>query len=105
MTGPAVSVVIPARNAVRRLDALSATFRGQTVPQDLFEVLIVDDGSTDGTVEAVECDGFARVISMRAHGGPYVARNAGIEAARAGLIAFTDTDCKLAGDWVERGVA
>ncbi len=89
---PAVSVVIPAYNAawcVRRAvdSVLAQTFRD-------FELLVVDDGSTDDTAQVLGSYGPAVTVFQKANGGLSSARNAGIGAARGELIAFLDAD-----DW------
>jgi len=88
-----VSVVVPAWNAERTIErCLTALFR-QTMPRDRFEVIVVDDASTDHTA-ALAADLGARVVRLEKNGGPGAARNAGIEAARGPLIVFTDADCE-----------
>ncbi|HYI38553.1 MAG TPA: glycosyltransferase family A protein [Thermoleophilaceae bacterium] len=103
MTEPEVSVIVPARNAVETLprlfDALDrSTFEGE------HEVILVDDGSTDGTPELARERGAA-VVSLQGQGGPAQARNAGLEAARGPLIAFTDADCEPCAQWLSEVVA
>ena len=105
--GLVASVVVPVRNdrrgELRRLlDALAR----QSVPRDRFEVVIGDDGSTDGATEGLAtADGWIRVV----RDGPrnsYAARN---NAARASgpspVLAFVDSDCIPDPDWLERGIA
>jgi glycosyltransferase involved in cell wall biosynthesis len=102
--GPAVSVIIPARNAAgtlhRTLDALTA--------QDLaveFEVIVVDDGSADGTGALAERHPLSpAVLRNDAATGPGSARNRGAGTARAPVLAFTDSDCFPAPDWLSRGL-
>lgn len=87
---PAVSVIIPAYNADRTLAGTIESVLGQTM--DDFEVVVVDDGSTDRTAKIAE--GFGppvRCISTP-HGGVSRARNTGIEVAQGELIAFLDAD-------------
>lgn len=102
---PVVSVVVPARNAARKLPGLLEALARQTIELP-FEALIVDDGSSDGTARVVEAGaGAARVVSPGGHVGVYAARNAGLDEARADVIAFTDADCVPADDWIEQGLA
>jgi GT2 family glycosyltransferase len=90
MEAPNVSVIIPTYNRLnylrQALDSVAAqTFAG-------FEVIVVDDGSTEDIAGGVA--GHAtrpRVIRQPAE-GPAAARNAGLEAARAGVVAFLDSD-------------
>jgi hypothetical protein len=102
---PHVSVIVPARNAANELRRLSAALHEQTAARDTFEVLIVDDASTDGTADAVRTQPLARLIEVPATIGPYPARNLAVQAARGELLAFTDADCIPAPDWIERGIA
>ena len=83
---PFVSVVVPTYNrqagVLRLLDALA----GQTYPADCFEVVVVDDGSRDGTVAALqgrETSFRLTVLQQAVNGGPAVARNAGVARALA----------------------
>ncbi|MCK7493597.1 MAG: glycosyltransferase family 2 protein [Comamonadaceae bacterium] len=87
---PRVSVVIPCYNAGRYLPAtLRSVFAQQGVQLD---VIVVDDGSTDGSAEMVERD-FPGVRMLRQpNQGVSAARNRGIEAARHEWVAFVDAD-------------
>jgi len=95
MTVPVLSVVIPTHN---RRDILMATLRSLGAQRDLggrFEVIVVDDGSSDGTTEFVRGSAFElfdqRVITV-AQGGPAQARNRGIEAATADRVLLLGDD-------------
>ncbi len=90
----AVSVVIPTYNRrAKLLRALAA------LPSDV-EVIVVDDGSWDGTKRAVNDHGHAGIRCIRqANRGPASARNAGIAAASSEFVAFTDDDCVAIAPW------
>jgi len=88
----AISVIIPAFNRRDTIERAIASVLAQTWPPD--EILVVDDGSTDGTAEAVRVLGDKRIRLLRhAHNrGAAAARNTGIEAAKGDWIAFLDSD-------------
>lgn len=89
-----ISVVIPTYNRARSLLRCVAC-----LPEDV-EVVVVDDGSTDGTDEVIQQAGHPRLVYVRkANGGPASARNAGIRAASGRYIAFTDDDCVPVRPW------
>jgi glycosyltransferase involved in cell wall biosynthesis len=94
---PRVSVVVCAYDAERTLAECLDSLRQLRYPD--FEVVVIDDGSTDRTREiASGYDGF-RVISQ-ANRGLSAARNAGIQAASGSIVAFTDADCAVDPDWL-----
>src|SRR4051794_34134746 len=97
----AVSVVVPVRDRAEGVRALLAALAAQTLRD--YEVNVVDDASTDATAAVAQAAG-ARVVRVPRRGGSYAARNLGIEAATADVLAFTDADCRPAADWLERGV-
>jgi GT2 family glycosyltransferase len=90
---PVVSVVIPTRNCLAYLPAALASVESQAVAD--IEVIVVDDGSNDGTADWLEARRQAApwltVLCARG-GGPNAARNLGIATARASLVAFLDAD-------------
>ena len=99
MTAPAVSVVIAARDAAGTLPGLLAALAVQDADAP-FEVVVVDDGSVDGTARVAERAGV-RVV-RQANAGPAAARNRGWREARAPVVLFTDSDCVPHRDWVRR---
>jgi glycosyltransferase involved in cell wall biosynthesis len=103
-TDPArrVSVVIPARNEAHNLRRTLAALFGQAPPGVELEVIVVDDGSTDGTA-AVARGAGARVIPglPGAGGSPGAARNRGAAATTGDPIVFLDADCEPTPGWLE----
>jgi GT2 family glycosyltransferase len=95
---PEISVIVPARNGARSLPPLLRSLRAQTVESDRFELIVVDNGSSDRTREVAETHG-ARVISEPVANRAR-ARNRGAEAAKGRLYAFTDADCVADQDWL-----
>ena len=88
---PTVSVIIPTYNRAELLrQAINSVF-AQTV--DNYEIIVVDDGSTDHTASVIQsyADSRLRYVT-RAHGGVSAARNYGIEMARGRYVAFLDSD-------------
>jgi len=101
---PAVSVIIPTYNSRTALLQCLETLHRQTVPPHTFEILVVDDGSTDGTSPAVR-QRFPDVrVVVTPHRGGDNARLCGVSDARGEIALFTDADCIPRSDWVERAV-
>ncbi len=97
------SVIIPAYNAENTLGLTLDALERQTVPREMYEIIVVDDGSGDRTA-AIAAEHGARVIRQE-NQGPAVARNVGVEAARGEIVLFTDADCAPREDWIEKMVA
>lgn len=94
------SVVIPTYNRADLLRRTLPAIVGQHYPD--FDVIVVDDGSTVDTSDLLQSE-FPGVCQVRqANQGPAAARNAGIEAARGDIVAFTDDDCLAPPDWLSR---
>ncbi|MBL8583581.1 MAG: glycosyltransferase family 2 protein [Rhizobiaceae bacterium] len=89
---PKITVVTPSYN--RRHAVLRAIASVQAQTADEFEHIVVDDGSTDGTAEAVRQvgDPRLRLVVLPSRQGANAARNAGVEAASSPLIGFLDSD-------------
>jgi glycosyltransferase involved in cell wall biosynthesis len=85
-----VSVIIPTYNrCAMLLEAIDSVFAQTT---EAFELIVVDDGSTDGTAEHLTSVGRTIRIERIEHRGPAAARNRGVALASAPLIAFLDSD-------------
>ena len=100
---PLVSVVIAARDAEVTLPRCLRALRRQSLPPDGFEVLVVDDGSTDATARVAEGEG-ARVLRQPPR-GPAAARNHGARESTGEFLAFTDADCEPEPEFLERLIA
>lgn len=102
---PQVSVVIPTHNRAHLLRRAIASVLRQTFTD--FEVLVVDDASTDGTgtVVANFRDRRIRLLPLSTRGGPSRARNDGMQAARGDLIALLDSDDEWLPSKLERQVS
>lgn len=87
---PQVSVIIPAYNREKYLGPALQSVLDQTRPAD--EIIVVDDGSSDGTVEVARSFGDRVRCLSGAHGGASRARNLGVHASRGDLLAFLDSD-------------
>jgi glycosyltransferase involved in cell wall biosynthesis len=109
-SAPEISVVVATRDRVAMLAELLASLREQTLAPERFEVIVVDDGSRDDTALLLAREATSPRLRQVATGrrdsvGPAAARNAGWQAARAPVIAFTDDDCFAAPGWLEAGLA
>lgn len=102
---PKVSVVLPVHNRADVLPRAIESVLEQRLKQ--FELVIVDDGSTDDSVRVARSFGDERinVIELGENRGGNVARNAGVRAAKASLIAFLDSDDTYLPEKLERVVA
>ncbi|WP_447973761.1 glycosyltransferase [Nitrospira sp. Kam-Ns4a] len=91
---PRLSVVIPTYNRQTVLPRTLAAFAAQTLPADQFEVIVVDDGSSDETPRVLQQiqTPYALRCLTQAHQGANAARNLGIEAARGEIVVFTGDD-------------
>ncbi|MDX1545541.1 MAG: glycosyltransferase [Rhodothermales bacterium] len=103
---PTVSVVVAARNEARTIEACVRSILANAYPPGRLEVIVVDDGSTDGTADRVERLRTAvpfRLVRLRgpqAGRGKRAALDAGIAQARGEIILTTDADCTVGPGWV-----
>ena len=104
---PRVSVVVLTRNREKLLGDCLGTLLAQDYPGSRTEIIVVDDGSTDGTAQTVQA--LAREHSRlryipQAHRGIPAARNAGIRASRGELVAIVADDYLLSPDYLRTAV-
>jgi glycosyltransferase involved in cell wall biosynthesis len=103
---PHVSVVIPTYNRLSRLQRVLGAFETQTFPRDRFEVVVVSDGSTDGTddyLAHVDAPFTLRVVTQR-NAGPAAARNRGVQEATGGIVLFVDDDVVAVPELIDQHV-
>ncbi len=109
VSGAVVSVVVPTYQRGGGLAELVAALERQTLPRGEFEVVVVDDSSSNGAWDELVALAAAsplplRVLRTTANGGPAVARNVGWQATAGPFVAFLDDDCVPAPGWLEAGV-
>ncbi len=95
---PKVSIVVASYNGDRTLRSCLQSLRQLNYPD--YEVILVDDGSTDTTPQIAAAFSEVRTIRHERNLGLSVARNTGITAARGEIVAFTDSDCRADEDWL-----
>ncbi|HVV71198.1 MAG TPA: glycosyltransferase, partial [Verrucomicrobiae bacterium] len=95
---PRVSIVVASYNGERTLKACLDSLQQQRYPD--YEVILVDDGSTDTTPQIAFLNPQVRYLRLERNLGLSAARNAGIAAASGEIIAFTDADCRADEDWL-----
>ena len=100
---PDVSIVLPIYNEVghvlREIDRISAAMDADGLS---YEIVCVDDGSTDGTAELLAERGDVRLIVFDHNRGPGAARKIGTEAARGEIVVWTDVDMSYPNDDIPR---
>ena len=96
-----ISVIIPAYNEEAFLPESLAALAAQTFPRDEFEIVVVDNNSTDRT-SAVAAEHGADKVILELKQGTNQARQAGLHASEGRIVAFLDADCVPPTDWLER---
>lgn len=100
MPNEMISVIVPAYNAGRTIVRCAESLMGLDYPN--YEVIVVNDGSTDNTLALVkefEKSGVFTVIDQK-NSGPSASRNKAIALAKGEYIAFTDSDCIVEKNWL-----
>jgi GT2 family glycosyltransferase len=102
---PAVSVIVPARDAAGTLGALLDALAAQDPVPGGSEVIVADDGSQDATGALARAHPVVTTVVQTAGVGPGAARNAAIAEARGAVLAFTDADCVPEPGWLAAALA
>jgi glycosyltransferase involved in cell wall biosynthesis len=102
-----VSVIIPVLNAERYIDGCLGALARLNTPREQFEVIIIDNGSSDATL--AKAAGFKKELRLSVYSRPGVnisaLRNHGTARASGRLFAFLDADCVVSGEWMNKGIA
>ncbi len=108
-TCPDISVIIPTRNRAELLEDALHSGGQPSLDPSRYEVVLVDNASSDDTPARAEvwraqapCP--FTYLRMEDNRGPSRSRNEGARVARAPLLAFTDSDCRVCADWLEQAV-
>jgi len=103
------SVVVPVHNGAETIESCLVALLDQSLAEDEYEIIAVDDGSTDGTRELVKSfvqpahgGGQSVILLSQPHSGPAAARNLGAREASGDILLFTDADCAPTRNWVEQ---
>ncbi len=99
LNGTMISVIIPHLNQPEGLEACLRSLDAQTLDRDLFEVIVVDNGSAVAPSEVIAPHRGTRLL-QEARPGPGPARNVGAAASTGEVLAFIDADCRAHPDWL-----
>ena len=100
---PSVSIVIPVYNGGKTLDMCLNSLLQQDYPRDAYEIIVVENCSTDNTVEVASKYPVRLIQSSKR--GPAPARNLGITSSNAEIVALTDADCIADPSWLSNLIA
>ena len=96
-----ISVVVPCRDSEQYIRACLDALLSQSFARSRYEVIVVDDGSTDRSSEFVSMYPDVRLLRSDRRGS-YAARNVGAVASSGRILAFTDSDCEVCPTWIEQ---
>jgi lipopolysaccharide/colanic/teichoic acid biosynthesis glycosyltransferase/GT2 family glycosyltransferase len=103
MSAPRYSVIVPAYQAAGTIGLCLDALERQTVARNQYEIIVVDDGSPDGTAEIARRAGAC--VVTQPNGGAAAARNSGAKVAQGELLLFTDSDCAPVPGWMAALIA
>jgi glycosyltransferase involved in cell wall biosynthesis len=98
---PRISVIVPVFNRKCTLERCFENLLGQDYPAGEFEIIAVNNNSTDGSEAVVRRYPLITSFQERKQGS-YAARNCGVRNARGEIVAFTDCDCVVSPDWLSK---
>lgn len=98
-----ISVIVPAYNSEKTIERCLRSLESQTYSKDSFEIIVVDDGSTDKTKKIVRHFPNVRYYNKK-NEGPAAARNFGAKQALGDILLFIDSDCEADEQWISEMV-
>ena len=98
-----VSIVISTYNSADEIKKCIKGLEGQSFPRERYEIIVIDDGSTDNT--GVIAKDHDILYYFQENKGPASARNKGVELAKGDIVLFTDADCIPDKNWIEEMVS
>ena len=100
MEKPKISVIIPAYNSESSIELCVSSIKSQNFSREKYEIIVVDDGSTDKTVMLAK-DAGADYVIPAGHNSSGMARNIGVKHSRGKIVAFIDSDCIAKEGWLK----
>ena len=97
---PTVSIVIPVKDRAGELERCLTSISRISYPQELLQLIVVDDGSSDNSAEVARLHGAEVLPSGGTGRGPAAARNVGARGATGDILAFIDSDCTASTEWL-----
>jgi cellulose synthase/poly-beta-1,6-N-acetylglucosamine synthase-like glycosyltransferase len=94
-----ISVIVPFYNSEKTIRRCINSLLNQSYPKNEYEIIFVDDGSADGSVDIVSKFKKIKLIKQ-SHRGPAVARNVGVKNSKGQIVMFTDADCIPDKNWI-----
>jgi len=94
-----ISVIVPVYNTAVYLERVIKALQDQDFPRDEYELIFVDNGSSDGSAAILRCHPEIRVL-QEPERGSYAARNRGVSQASGEILAFSDSDCFPKPHWL-----
>jgi len=101
--GPLISVVIPHLNQPEALEVCLSSLDTQSLGRNLFEIIVVDNGSVSIPEDIVANHPGTRML-RESQAGPGPARNLGVRSAKGEIIAFIDADCRARSNWLSNAL-
>jgi len=99
-----VSIIVPTYNAEKNIVHLIESFLKLNYPKELFEIIMVDNGSDDRTKEIIRKYPIVTLLEEKSMQSSYAARNKGIQHAKNEILAFTDSDCISDAQWIKNAL-